>query len=81
MTETQASQSELRESDIVRIAVDLRYAQNFQSFWEGSQPNIGAPADDDEEIGEVPERATSNQRNNRGFGYRAGQQRAGMINQ
>lgn len=72
----------MRESDIVRIAVDLRYAQNFQSFWgDGTQGNIVPPADDDEEAPAAEISEPAGQRNNRGFGYRASQQRAGMINQ
>lgn len=27
------SEDEIVESDIIRIAIDLRFAQNFQSFW------------------------------------------------
>lgn len=38
---------EEQESDIVRVAVDLRYASNFQSFWNENQ-------DVEEEEAELP---------------------------
>ena len=49
----------MQESNIVRIAIDLRYAQNFQQFWNEEEAQLTEDEPNLESLAQNSETATA----------------------